>query len=192
MKCCNFRVSCVKRHTEWIVDEIRKVLPISLHFSIDLYENWTNQDEKTRKRMIQEARRIYANNPEGFVQALSFGSMVTSFLFTKSVGQVEENSAGVDLGEWTWFFDLLLEAGKRNPQKIIPQISVLLFEKKSRPPHPLILQLHDERVDMLFPGRREQVLQLLSESHDWSVFSEAERKWIECASREAQERISSE
>jgi hypothetical protein len=96
---------------------------------------------------------------------------------------------GFDPAEWKWLANVLLEAGKMNPQVIVPQLACLLSNEASIFRGGFTYSLHEERLNSLFGEERSKALKLLTTKIDTSMFDEREKNRIEYVRQEAAGRI---
>jgi len=189
----------VPEHDDWVLAEIRKTVPISLRFANELYYYWRNRDHlmvssknKTlalRNGFVEAARQAYENNSQILIDALNPGYMYDIHHLMIYYSEPDGGGPGFDPAEWKWLANVLLEAGKTNPQVIIPQLACLLSNEASHPLEGFSYSLHEERLNSLFGEEKSAVLKLLANEIDTSMFDERDRNRIEYVRLEAAGRI---
>ena len=189
----------VPEHDDWVLAEIRKAVPISLRFANELYYFWRNKDHsmvssnhKTpalRDGFVEAARQAYENNSQVLIGALNPVYMYDIRHLMIYYSEPDGGGPGFDPAEWKWLANVLLEAGKMNPQVIVPQLACVLSNEASNFRQGFTYSLHEERLNSLFGEERSKALKLLATKIDTSMFDEREKNRIEYVRQEAVGRI---
>ena len=189
----------VSEHDDWVLAEIRKAVPISLRFANELYYYWRNRDHSSvssknktpalRDGFVEAARQAYENNSQVLIDALNPGYMYDIQHLMIYYSEPDGGGPGFDPAEWKWLANVLLEAGKMNPQVIVPQLACILSNEASTFQEGFTYSLHEERLNSLFDEERSNALKLLATKIDTSMFDESEKNCIEYVRQEAAGRI---
>lgn len=199
----------VPEHDDWVLAEIRTAVPISLRFANELYYYWRNKDhymvsskDKTpalREGFVEATRQAYENSAQVLIDALNPGYMYDIHHLMIDYSEPDGGGPGFDPAEWKWLANILLEAGRMNPQVIVPQLSCLVSNEvltyrsrneESTSRHGFTYSLQEDRLNSLFGEERSAILELLAKEIDTSMFDEREKNRIEYVRREAAGRIS--
>jgi hypothetical protein len=189
----------VSEHDKWILGEIKKTIPISLRFANELYYYWRHHDhdmvtakEQTtmlRNGFIEEARKVYENNGQVLINALDPAYMYSIYQFMINYSEKGGGGTGFNPVEWEWLIDVLLEAGKANPQVVIPQLVPIVSNEASTFREGFSYSINEERLNSLFGSKKSTVIKLLAMKIDTSMFDEREKNRIDYVHREAVGRI---
>lgn len=192
----------VDKHEEWILDEIKKAIPVSLHFANELYYYWRNQDHPSistriqtpmlRNGFIEAARLVYANNKSALITAIDPTYMYSIYHFMILYSTKDQGGSGFDPTEWKWLIDVLLDAGATSPQVVIPQLVPLISNETSKGLKGFLYTIDENRLDSLFVTEKARLLKLLAMQIDISMFDEREKNHIEYVRNEAAKRIMQE
>lgn len=185
----------VEWHEQWVVGEIRKALPINLRFANEIYYYWRNQDRGmgsakvqtpfVRSGFIAAGKEIFGNNSQALIKAIDPDYMYSIQHFMVHYSEPDGGGPGFKPEEWSWLTNLLIEAGEKNPQVVIPQIVTLVIEEQHRFKEKLSYILGQERLDALFMDNQRKVMQLLSKEIDTSLFDTRDKDRIQFARLEA-------
>ncbi|OHB59690.1 MAG: hypothetical protein A2173_02675 [Planctomycetes bacterium RBG_13_44_8b] len=126
--------NCIKtEHENWLIDEIKKALDISLHFSIDLYYYWrhtTNHSVQSkeatpelRKKVVEIFREKFEGKPENLVKIMEQGNPwgLYHLIYLERESEPEK---------WDWLGNVLLSAAKIDPKLILSYVACLISETK--------------------------------------------------------------
>ena len=190
----------IPEHDDWVLTEIRKTVPINLRFANELYYYWRNKDHfmvsskdkipALRDGLIKAARKAYENNGQVLIDALTSEYIYDIHHLMIDYNEPDGRGTVFNPAEWKWFANVLLQAGKIDPQIIIPQLACLLSNEASDPRDGFIYSLNEERLNILFGEERAaEALKLLATEIDTSMFDERDRDRIEYVRHEAVGRI---
>ncbi|MBN1364566.1 MAG: hypothetical protein JW976_07165 [Syntrophaceae bacterium] len=189
----------IDEHNEWLLDEIKKAIPVSLRFANELYYYWRNQDHPStstriktpilRNGFIEATRQVYENNSQALINALDPAYMYSIHHFMIYYSEADGGGSGFNPIDWKWFIDSLLKAAEVNPQVVIPQLVTLLSNEDSTIGARFIYSLNEERLNSLFGEKKSTVLKLLATNIDTSIFDERDKNRIEFVRQEAAGRI---
>jgi hypothetical protein len=185
----------VEGHEDWILGEIRKAIPVSLRFANELYYYWRCRDHTmiytkvqtpmVRKGFVEAARKVYENNSQALIDALDAMYMFSIYHFMIYYSEADGGGPGFNPAKWNWLINILLEAGEKHPQTIIPQIVTLVSEEASNFREGFSYLLNEERLNSLFREERSRVMKLLAIEIDTSGFDERDKNRIEFVRQEA-------
>jgi hypothetical protein len=189
----------IEGHNEWILDEIKKAIPVSLRFANELYYYWRNQDHPSisariqtpilRDGFIEAARLVYENNSQALIDALDPAYIYSIHHFMIYYSETTGGGRGFNPTDWQWLIDVLLKAAEENPQVVIPQLVTLLSNEDSTIGAGFIYSLNEERLNSLFGEKKSTVLKLLSTNIVTSIFDERDKNRIEFVRHDALNRI---
>lgn len=181
-------------HLEWVKEEIFKALPRSLRFANDLYYYWSsNSESDTRRRshlielysqVVNYAKEIFQGKPDEFIRAIDPLFMYSSTHFCVLNSEPDQGGTGFIAADWHWFFELLLDAGKIDPQTIAPQIACLLIDEQHHP------SMRDDRdiysfkealAQDLFGEEMSRLMYILSTEINIDQFELREKRRIQTA-----------
>jgi len=184
-----------REHTDWILNEIRVVLPKSFRFANDLYYYWKSNSEsdvnlkkpcqELRELIIQEAKLLFQDSAERFINSLDPDFIYSVFHFVVLYSSMDQGGPGFNPMDWRWFAYLLVDAAKLAPSIVIPQIVNLLFREERRTFDDFIYHFDNQMALQLFGDKFIDTMTLIAEPFDFSRFNERERNMIEFARQEA-------
>ena len=190
----------VGKHDEWILDEIKKAVSVSLRFANDLYYYWRNQDHSSvqtdtptpalRKGFIEAARNVYEKNKKALIAALDPAYMDSIQHFMIYFSELKSGGPGFNPDEWKWLIDVLIEAGKEDPQVIISQLVTVISNETPRFREGSSYSLDEKMLDSVFGEDKSTILKLLATKIDTSMFNEREKDRIDYVRKEAAGRVS--
>ena len=127
-------------HEKWILDEISKALPVSLLFANELYYYWRNTDRsmdaanvstpELRNKVVAKAEEIYSGKSDILIKVLNIEDMYSTRTFMIFFSERDGGGLGYKPDEWRWFAAVILEAGKKNPQVVVPHIAGLVVDSE--------------------------------------------------------------
>ncbi|MBN2019616.1 MAG: hypothetical protein JW749_05265 [Sedimentisphaerales bacterium] len=177
---------------KWLLEEIKKALSISLRYAHELYYFWHNpehnSDEVFRKRVVEEAKKIYENDPALLAKVLDPDYIWTMGEFIRSVEEKNENNR-YSLNQWQWLGKALIKASADNPQIIGVQIAPMIcyFSDYNRE-HQIEFQNNfDQRnVKSIFNNQEYMAMKLLLlEGVDIEKYDEQSQAVLRCVRDEA-------
>lgn len=176
-------------HHEWILGEIKKAIPVNLHFANELYYFWRhhdchsvsmkNQTPELRNDFIEAARQVYQNNKKALIVALEPSYMNSTLHFMFYCSKINGDALDLDPNEWKWLIDVLIQAGKETPQVIVPQLVSIVVDEERTSRGEYQYSINEKRLDSLFGEEKTTVLKLLATEVDNSMFNEREKNAIE-------------
>ena len=153
---------------QWLLEEIKKALPVSLRYVNDLYCSWYNPEQNLdlglRAQVVEAAKDIFENNPALLAKVLDPDYIWSVFDFSLNFAEKDKGTNILHQSQWKWLGGVLLEAGKNNPQVIGPQIANIFYK---------ILNLNREKniefndkfdhsvLKSIFSNQEEKVMKLL-------------------------------
>lgn len=178
----------VEHHEEWILDEIRKTIPVDLRFANELYYYWRSQERPAsahyqtlpvREGYIASAREIFENNEDALISAIdpTYIYIIRNFMIYFS--ETDGGGPGFDPAEWKWLGDVLIKAAYRSPQIIVPQLVCLISEEAHKFGGEIKYSINLERLNSIFTNKKMNVLQLLTTKIDTSIYDQRDRSRIE-------------
>ena len=178
--------------TDWLIDQIRIVLPISLGFATDLFYLWASAESglvsgedrnRVRIALVEEARASFVT-----VDALlsSLGREHECPL-TRLVHPPQHNQPPDPIlrDSWEWLVPLIIEAAKADEDQIVPDVAILVgdtaagvrtgrFDRR--------YELERDRMSEFFGNQTDVMLGILAEyggSHEHALAAKREAsKWI--------------
>lgn len=182
-----------KEHLDWLDGEIFKALPRSLHLANDIYYYWSSNSKSDIQmeshriefyaQFVNRAKDLFEGKPRVFLQALDPQYMYSSFHLSVLLSSPKHGGPGFIADKWHWFASLLLDAGKINPQVIVPQIVTFLIEEGASSSG-FAYSFNEVRCGELFRDERSRLMAILSTEINVEVFDLREKKKIQLA-REA-------
>lgn len=184
------------KHNKWILNEILKALNVSLRFANDLFYYWQCNSRgevsskesrpELHKPIVEEAKRLYESSPKRLISVLDPHYMYSISQFTQYLNLPEQGGSGYEPHEWKWLANLLIEAAKINTATILPQIVNLIF-KDDMGISNFICSFNSKLATEFFGERLQEVMSLIAEGFDYSVFDKREKDLIEYAQKFATE-----
>jgi len=187
---CNRRIHNSK--TDWLIDQIRSVLPRSLGFATDLFQYLASRSHgivseehrpRVRAALVESAREVFAS-PDALFSSLGAKH---EYPLTRLVypPPMDEPPDTVPLDSWGWLVDLIITTAKANEERIVPDVSVMVgdtlhgfrtgqFEQRYK--------LKREWMSQIFGARTDEMLHILADyrgRHEHAVGARAEAKlWL--------------
>lgn len=170
----------------WLFEQIKTSLPVSLRYANDLYHFWLDSKRystlKLRSKIIEEAKQIYGTNPEVLIEAIDPNcSSVTHF--ARELSDENLGGQGFTPEEWQWLGDVLFKAVKINQQIIIPQIVILIGNFEShRDPRSEQIYKYELQTDIakgIFGNNFKQLMHLLTEDIDLSIYADDIKNYVQ-------------
>ena len=153
---------------QWLYEEIKKALPISLRYVNDLYYHWykpkQNQDGQFREKIIEAAKDIYESNPDLLGNALDPDNIWSVWDFACLVSQTVQGGNGFKPEEWKWLGQVLLKAGEKYPKVIGPNIArLLVIVDRDSPYNQFVLKSEfiEPGINVIFNNHMKAVMSLL-------------------------------
>jgi len=179
-------------HDMWLLEEIRKAIPISLDFATDLYA-WRKQNpikdklnsyKTLRTGFLREAKAVYENNPDALLKSLEADKQASISELMYLCGNPETESSPISYAEWGWLIDVLIEAGEKSPQIILPQLAPLIVDTGRY--HAGVQWSFKGAMDTLFPkpDLQNRAINLFSREIDLSRLDEKLREALESVRNE--------
>ena len=185
--------------TDWLIDQIRIVLPISLGFATDLFYFWGSAENgivsvehrnRVRMALVEDARTSFAN-----VDALllSLGPE-HEYALTRLVHPppLNEPPDPIRRDSWASLVPIIIEAAKVNEDRIVPDVAILVgdtavgvrtgqFDQR--------YELKRERMAEFFGNQIDVMLDVLAEysgNNEYALAAKEEaKKWITERPRES-------
>ena len=182
-----------KQWQEWLLEEIKKALPISLRYVNELYHYWFDpkQDfnENLRARVVEAAKKIFEDDPVLLARVLDSDYIWSVFEFTDSLVKKHKPDGTFDLKQWQWLGRTLIEASVDNPQIIGVQIVAMVCYYPSYNREKRIEfnnTLEQSVVKSIFNNQEEKVMKLLLlQGVDIEKYDEQSKVVLLCARDEA-------
>ena len=188
---CTRRVPCPAR-TDWLIEQIRLVLPASLGFANDLFYYWASvpngnvtEEERNQARfaLVKRARESFVT-AEALLASVGPGHdcALTNLVHPPPT---DEPPDPVATDSWGWLVPHIVGAAKADEDRIVPDVAILVgdtasdarldrFEKR--------YELKRERMAEFFGDWTEEVLRILAAyrgDEEWAVLAREESKnWI--------------
>jgi hypothetical protein len=182
-------------HEKWILEEIEKALAVSLRFANDLYYYWRSNAEheknakpELQKGIIVKAKEIYTDI-DIFIEAIDPDYIYSVVHFVNYLSEKTERE-DIDYKEWRWLGDILVKAGNKSPQRVVPQIVCLIIEDKMLETDWQPTKLLEDRAKELFGQNLSQVMTLLTQEVNSCKFGGRERVRIQFGQQEAKKWLS--
>jgi len=177
---------------QWLFDEIKKALPISLQYATDLYHFWyspeRNQEGTLRAKVVEAAKKIYEKDPALLAKVLDPNYIWSGFEFIDNF--MEKGSDGrFYLKQWSWLGERLIKAANENSQVIGVHTAAMLciYPAYNREKG---IEFNDEfqqqDLEQIFTGNNDAVMKLLLlEGVDIEKYDEQSKKVLYRAQAEA-------
>lgn len=153
-------------HLKWVRKQVAAALETSLRFALDIERRWSDTkfgpdlQREVRHRMVRLVRKcVEERGIDTLVQVLNPAESNSLFQL------MHYQYAGLP-ADWRWLVPHLIEAARRNPETVVPQLAGLIAKGGDR--HPL-----DEETGM--PGDVEQVV-TLDEEYFNALFPEHDQR----------------
>jgi energy-coupling factor transporter ATP-binding protein EcfA2 len=177
----------------WLLEEIKKALPISLRYAYELYHFWYdpkhNPDGDLRGRVVEEAKKIYENDPALLAKVLDPDYIWSVFNFTESFAEKNKDTRTIDSKQWMWLGRTLIEASADNPQIIGVHIAAMASSMSSYNREKQIEyenKFYQTEVKSIFNDQEYKAMKLLLlEDVDIEKYDETSKKVLLCARDEA-------
>ncbi len=178
---------------KWLLEEIKKALPVSLRYANDLYEYWFcpkhNLGGDLRARVVESAKEIFENAPALLARALDPDYIWSVFNFTYKFAEKNKDTHTIASKQWRWLGETLIEAAADNPQIIGVQIAAMVCRY---PPSNREKRIEfngnfsQTEVKSIFNNQEEQVMKLLLlQGVDIEKYDEQSKAVLYCAQDEA-------
>ena len=176
----------------WFFEQIKMALPVSLVYANDLYHIWVDPKRyrpvELRSRVVEEAKRIYKDNPEVLIEAIDPDLFVVRH-FAIQYSEPDYGGSGFSPEQWQWLGDVLYKGIKIKREIIIPQIVGLIGNFDKRPAvktgWTYRYEISIDVVNGLFGTKLKQLMQYLSEDADYSMYDSEIRTYIELCQQAA-------
>ena len=187
--------------TDWLIEQIRLVLPISLGFATDLFYLWASTEngivsaadrERVRRALVDKAGKTFVT-----VDALlSSLDPDHEYPLTRLVypPPSREPPDPIPWNGWAWLVPLIIEAAKLDEDRIIPDVAVLVGETAvgvRTGQFDQRYELKREKLSEFFGDRTRVMLGLLAEyggGNEYALAAKEEaKKWIAEGSGESGE-----
>lgn len=185
--------------TDWLIDQIRIVLPISLGFATDLFYFWGSAENgivsvehrnRVRMALVEDARTSFVN-----VDALllSLGPE-HEYALTRLVHPppLNEPPDPIPWDSWASLVPIIIEAAKVNEDRIVPDVAILVGDtavgvRTGQFDQPY--ELKREQMVEFFGNQTHVMLEILAEyggKHEYALAAKEEAtKWIAEGRRES-------
>jgi hypothetical protein len=148
-----------------------------------------------RDDIVKEAKRVYEKNPDKLIEVLDPDEIGSICHFAIQYSSSKYGGRGFNPKEWQWLAKILLEAGDKNSELIIPQITILLgevdigFETSDSDKHITKYRgkFIEQRAIDLFGDDFERLMKLLVSKIDISKYNEQEKAFIDAAQQYARQ-----
>ncbi len=182
-----------KLSRSWLLEEIKKALPISLRYVNELYHYWYDPehipDGNLRARVVEATKKIYEKNPALLAKALDPDYIWSVFDFTVWLVKKDKPEGRFDNRQWQWLGQTLIKAAADNPQLISVQIAALAccYHPDNREEgigfHG---KFYQDIIKSIFNDQEEKVMKLLLlEGVDIEKYDEQSKVVLLCAQNEA-------
>jgi len=178
----------INNYDEWLLQEIKKALPVNLRFANDLIYYWCSDRlvgklTKLRNNIISESKYSFRDS-ESLLSAIDPDYVWCVYHFIDLCSQPKYGGNGYKPEDWTWLADILLDAGLKNPDVAIPQIVYLVCQRKMGREE-YIYRFNDENADKLFGQRYPELMKLLSNDINAPSLREEDKEFIKFAQQQA-------
>ena len=189
-RCCKSRVPSGLR-TDWLIEQVRRVLPTSLGLANDLFYYWASvsngsvseeQRNRARVALVERARESLLTG-EALLASLA---PEHDYPLTRLVHPppTDEPEDPVEADGWAWLVPHIIDAARADEERIVPDVAILVgdtaagirsgrFEKR--------YELQRERMADFFGDRTEAMLEILaaySGNDEWALAAREEaRRW---------------
>lgn len=121
--------------TDWIADRIRQTLPTHLQFATDIFQYWcsvphglTSEAHRISVRdiLVSSAKQVFTT-PTALLKSVATSSdyPITRLVYPPPT---EEPPDTVRLDSWQWLVAVALPAASTSPERIIPDLAVLVTD----------------------------------------------------------------
>jgi len=189
----------VPNHEDWVFEQIKKALPVDLHFAIEIYYYWRTNNQsrietreatpELRRRFVVEAMRIF-RNPATLIKAVNQKDIWSIFHLVAGVSDSRGGFPEYDPVQFKEFGKVLLQSLNENPLIMLPQIAALITTYAFR--GPLLersLRLDENKIHDLFEGEEGTLMQLLTTDIDLSTLDDDSRSWVLFTQEEARRQV---
>ena len=176
-----------EKHIEWVINEIEKALPESLRFANDIYYYWRSNSEsdvqekhhiELRNLFVKKAKSIYQKNEELLIKCIDPSFIYCVSHFVNLYSSEGEGGPGFKITEWEWFFSLLIDAARKSPNIIVPQIiGMLVKSQRIR-----VDYIHEFNIDLatqIFNKKLPEIMSLITKIDDYKQLNKNDQKLIE-------------
>jgi len=180
-------------HVNWVFHEIEKALQTSLRFANDIYYYWRSNSESDvtikvyrsdlRTRVIDTVKKLFSHNPDNFIRVLDPNFMYSAYHFCVTHDDPDQGGPGFNPENWIWFADLLIEAGNRRPEVIVPQLVYFVVQQPMSVD--IVSRFDSERVEKLFGHNVRGLMAILANDVPLEHYSEREKSAISLANQTA-------
>ena len=178
---------------DWLISQIRLALPTSLGFATDLFQYWASvrhgiltNDGRARARLaLVEAAAATFTSVDALLASLGTEHpyALTRLVFPPPT---DEPSDPVPFEGWSWLVDLIIEAAKRSPEKILPDVAILVGDTT----HGFRTGTFEEGyllkrdwLSKIFGSRAKEILEILAEYSGPNEYANhakvAARAWLD-------------
>jgi hypothetical protein len=178
--------------TEWLADQIRSALPISLGFATDLFNYFGSTKHgivgyehraQLRAAVVDCARATFTDASS----LLATLGTVNDYPLTRLIfpPPTDEPPDTVGLDEWAWLVPIIIDAARVNPDRVLSDVAVLVgdtihgfrtgqFQQRYK--------LKRDWLTKIFGDRSDDVIALLANyqgSHEWAREAKQEAQtWL--------------
>jgi len=114
---------------QWLLEEIKKALPVSLRYANELYHFWYdpehNPDGDLRARVVEAAKKIFEDDSALLAKVLDSDYIWSVSNFTIAFAEKNRNTGLIDDTQWIWLGQTLIKAATDNPKLIGIHIAAL-------------------------------------------------------------------
>lgn len=185
-----------KKHTEWVINEIREALQLSLRFANAIYDYWRHNSGMTRRQeqpmpeirnpFIDYAKEMFANNPDKLINILDPSYPYSIYHFAVLFSEKDRGGSGTfNPDDWTWLAEVLLDAALIDPKTIMPHLAFWIFIRHGMFGEYTYEYKH-EWANSLFKGRLREVMELVVSDIDYDYLSVPEQATMAFAKQTAQ------
>ena len=152
----------------WLLEEIKKALPISIRYANELYYFWYdpkhNPDGDLRGRVVEEAKKIYENDPALLAKVLDPDYIWSVLDFTYNFAEKDKDTYAIDSRQWMWLGRTLIEASADNTQIIGVHIAAMASSMISHNREKQIEykdEFYQTEVESIFNNQEYKAMKLL-------------------------------
>ena len=140
---------------------------------------------------IKKVKKYYENNSDKLIEVLDPDYPYIIYHTSVMLSDSKEGGPEFKPEDWKWLASVLVDAVKKEPKIVLPQIVVWIFDEISDT-WVIKYSLNDERAANLFGNDLIDIMKLISKFDDFNNFEKREQNLITFAKKIAIEKLRKE